>query len=230
MKTMIKVPALILLMLLGLMACKKDKRVDDAVADVYVKSMSVDGQIEYALAHYVLGQSSIATVTVSMPDATIGHLSTYDNSNTLFYLEPTTNSSYSATLPPSGTYTYTVRFDDGVEKTVTDVLGSGCIAPPNITTLSKSDDGTKLMMRWDPLTGAEYYRYFISKDGTAIYNSNLFSLANTSDNYIEIPTYLISSYLNGTQTYTIELAAFKYQSLDDGKIESASTTTTQIVL
>lgn len=227
MKTKMKIPVLILLMGLGLMACQKEKRLDDGVADVYVKTILIDGQPAYALAHYLLGYSGISSVTVYNPDATTEQLSSLDNSNTLFYSEPSL-SSYSLTMPSTGTYSYKVRFDDGVEKTFTDQVSGTFLLPPTITTIVKTEDNARVKLVWGPLTGAEYYRFSISKNGTTVYTSQIFALVDNTANTIEVPITVIPSYASGT--YTFELAAYKYQSLADGKIQSMSTTTANVDL
>jgi hypothetical protein len=228
MKIKMKVPALMVLVLISLLACKKQSRDDNAVADVYVKCILVDGQPEYALAHYLLGYSSISAVTVTSPDATTTQLSSYDNSFTLFYSEPSLASgSYSLTMPTEGTYSYKVRFDDGIEKTYTDQVSGTFLLPPTITSLAKTDDNARVKLNWAPLPDAEYYRFFISKDGSTIYASNLFTPIS-SDNTIEVPLTVIPSYASGT--YTFELVAFKYQSLSEGKIQSASSASADINL
>src|SRR5690242_5058889 len=119
----IKVSALIVMMLLSLMACKKDGRVDDGVADVYIKSVLLDGEPVYGLVHYVRGYSAVSTVTVNMPDQTMDQLNPYDESYTVFYSEPSPlNGSYSAVVPTKGTYNYGLKFTDGVEKVIKDEL------------------------------------------------------------------------------------------------------------
>ncbi len=227
MKIKMKIPALISLMLLSLLACKKESRLDDAVADVYVKSILIDGQPAYGLAHYLLGYSAMSSVTLTNPDATTEQLSSYDNSNTLFYSEPSlTGGSYSLTVPSAGTYTYKVRFNDGTEKTYTDQVSGTFLLPPTITSIAKTEDNARVKLTWAPLTGAEYYRLFISKNGVTIYSSELFQPIN--ENSIDPPISLIPSFASGT--YTFELAAFKYQSLSEGKIQSSSSASADINL
>lgn len=227
MKIKMKLPVLILLMGLSLLACQKEKRLDDGVADVYVKTILIDGQPAYAIAHYVLGYSALSSVTVYNPDATTEQLASYDNSYTLFYSEPSL-SSYSLTMPSAGTYSYKARFDDGIEKTLTDQVSGTFILPPTITSIAKTEDNARVKLIWAPLTGAEYYRFSISKNGTNVYTSQIFALVDNTANTIEVPITVIPSYASGT--YTFELAAYKYQSLTDGKIQSMSTTTADIAL
>lgn len=228
MKNKMKIPALLLLMLMGLLSCEKNDRVDDAVADVYVKSVLIDGVPAYGLAHYVLGYSGVTSVTLTNPDATTAQLSSYDNSYTLFYSEPSlTNGTYSSTLPTQGTYTYKVKFDNGVEKTYTDQVSGTFILPPTITSITKTEDNARIKLTWGPLTGAEYYRFSISKNGSVVFNSDLFKLSN-ADNMIEIPITVIPTFAQGT--YTVELAAFKYQSLSEGKVQSSSSASADITL
>lgn len=227
MKIKMKTPALISLMLLSLLACKKESRLDDAVADVYVKTILIDGQPAYGLAHYLMGYSAISSVTLTNPDATTEPLTSYDNSNTLFYSEPSvSNGSYSPTMPSQGIYTYKVRFDDGVEKIYSDQVSGTFIVPPTITSIAKTEDDKRVKLTWAPLSGAEYYRLFISKNGSVVFSSDLFT--PTNENSIDPLISIIPSFTSGT--YTFELVAFKYQSLSEGKIQSASSASADIDL
>jgi hypothetical protein len=224
-----KTRILAVLMLLSVMACKNDKRVDDGVADVYVKTVLIDGVPAYGIAHYFLGYSSLTSVTVTKPDATQSQLSTYDNSFTLFYFEPSVSGgSFSATLPLQGTYTYNVKFDDGIEKTYSDQISGDYILPPTNMALAKSEDGQRVQVRWS-LAGSltdVYYRYTVLQNESVLFRTDPFTLKDPGNLYFEIPVYYFSSYPTGN--YKIELEAIKYQSLSEGKIQSASSTSADI--
>ena len=225
-KTIFKVSALILMVVLSLAGCKKDSRVDDGVADVYVKSVLLDGQPVFGLVHYVQGYSAITSVTVSMTDLTLDQLSSLDATNTVFYSEPSPlNGSYSATVPTKGTYSYGVKFTDGVEKVLTDQLEDSYLLPPTITSISKT--GSIVTLRWDPLAGAQYFQFNILRGGVNVFSSQTFSMA-ANTNYIDVSTSYINSYSPGN--YTFELNAFKLQTADQGKLQATSSASADIDL
>jgi hypothetical protein len=224
----LRISALILLVVVGLMGCKKDSRSDEAVADVYIKSVLNDGQPVFGLAHYVFGYSAIKSVSVNMPDQTMDQLNPYDETGTVFYSEPTPmNGSYSSVIPAKGTYNYGVKFTDGVEKVFKDELEDKYLLPPDITSISKSADNSKVTLKWATLTGAEYYQFTIKKTGLNVYSSQVFAITS-SENYLDIPLSIIPSFSAGT--YTFELNAFKYHSVNKSSLQAVSTASADIDL
>jgi hypothetical protein len=226
-KKAIKVPILVMLMFLVLFSCKKDSRNDNAVADVYVKSILVDGEPFFGLVHYVVGYEAMTSVTVDPPSGTTEPLTAYDSGKTIYYIEPTLAlGTYSTTPPAHGTYSYLVTFDDAVEKTVTDELGATYLLPASIISIAKTSDNQSVRLTWEAVSGVEYYQLSISKDGNVLYTSQLF--IPPTGNTIDIPLSYIPSYNPGTYSY--QLDAIDYDSLETGKLQAISSASVSIDL
>ncbi len=226
-RNFVKIPSVIMLLVLVLISCKKDKLNDIADADVYVKTIFNDGEPVFGIVHYVFGYSKMSSVIVEFPGGTEDQLTAYDSGKTVYYLEPLIGlGTYSGTPPTHGTYTYKVTFESGIQKSFTNELGTSYLLPPTITSLVKSSGSQSVTMSWEPLTGAEYFQLSITQNGTTLYTSNPFS--PPSNNTIEIPLSFIPSYTPGVYTY--QLDAVIYESISSGKIQAISSASTSIDL
>jgi hypothetical protein len=215
----VKVPLLIMMLLLVLISCKKDKPNDTAEADVYVKSILSDGEPVFGLVQYVFGYAVMSSVTVQSPSGSSDQLSAYDTGKTVFYSEPAVAlGTYSGTPPEPGTYNYNVTFEDGIEKVFTNELSSIYLLPPTISSIGKSSDSQSVTMSWEPLTGVEYFQLSIYKNGTIEYTSNLFTPPST--NTLVVPLSVIPSYSPGV--YNFQLDAIAYESGSSGKLQAIS--------
>jgi hypothetical protein len=226
-KKVIRVPVVVMMILLVMFSCKKDSRNDNATADVYVKSILVDGEPFFGLVHYVVGYEAMTSVSVDPPGGTTEPLIAYDSGKTIYYIEPTLAlGTYSTTPPTHGTYNYLVTFDDAVEKTVTDELGDTYLLPASIISIAKTSDNQSVRLTWEAVTGVEYYQLSISKNGTVVYTSQLF--IPPTGNSIDIPISYIPSYDPGTYSY--QLDAIDYASLETGKLQAVSSASVTIDL
>lgn len=223
----IKFPFLAVLILLSFSACLKDKQANNAVADVYVKSILADGLPVYAVSQYVQGTTAMASVTVHTPDGLTDQLVSFDNSGLTFYKEPLLAfGDYSSTKPASGTYSYGVSFKDGEEKVYTNVLSAGSLLPAAITSISKLTDGQNVRMSWEPIVGAEYLRLSVYRADTWLYTSQPFSPPTA--NSIDVPISIIPSFTQGTYTYEID--GIIYESATSGLLQAVSTASVTIDL
>jgi hypothetical protein len=226
-KKAFKVPVLVILVILVLFSCKTAKQNDNAAADIYVKSIIFDGEPVYGLAQYVIGYAVMNTVTVTAPGGAIDQLTAYDVSKMIYYSEPSiAMNTYSTTPPTPGTYSYGITFDDGIQKVVTDNLGTSYLLPATITSISKSTNSQSVILNWEPLLGVDYFQLSISKAGTVVYTSDPF--VPPTGNTLTIPIGLITSFTPGTYTY--QLDAIKYASLQTGNIQAISSASTTIDL
>jgi hypothetical protein len=218
-------PALVIMILLVSLSCKKEKRNDTAAVDVYAKSVLSDGNPVYGLVHTVLGHAVIAEVTVTTPGGTTQQL-TGDSQKLIFYNLPLTPDSYSATPPQPGTYIYDITFDDGVKQVVTNELGADFLTPPIITSIAKSADGLSVNLTWEELPGVEYFELTIYRQKTVLFTSKF---APVSGNTINIPKAVITDFLPGW-SYKYQLDAFIYESQQTGQLQSASSASVSITL
>lgn len=224
-KNEVKVPFLIMILLLALISCQKDKVNDSADADVYVKSVFNDGEPVFGLVQYVFGYSAMSSVLVQSPGGMTDQLSAYNTGKTTYYSEPSIGlGTYSGTPPTPGAYVYDVTFEDGIGKSYTNELGADYLLPPSITSITKSTGSQSVTMIWEPLTGAEYFQLSILKDATTLYTSNPFT--PPSGNTIDIPLSFIPSYTPGVYTY--QLDAVIYESDGSGKIQAVSSASVSI--
>ncbi len=224
-KNLIKLFTVIIMLSASLISCQKDKVNDNAEADVYVKSIFNDGEPVFGLVHYVFGYAAMSSVSVQLPGGEEDQLTAYDTGKTIYYAEPSIGlGTYSGTPPTPGSYTYDVTFEDGIEKIVTNELGSDYLLPPTITSITKTTGSQSVTIVWEPLEGAQYFKLFIIKDGTTVYASNPFS--PPSQNTIVAPLSLIPSYTPGNYTY--QLDAVIYESDGSGKIQAVSSASTSI--
>jgi hypothetical protein len=227
MKNNIRIPVLIIMMLLVSFSCKKAKQNDNAAADVYVKSIIFDGEPVYGLAQYVIGYAAMTEVTVTAPGGAIDRLTAFDVSNMIYYSEPTVAmGTYTLTPPTPGTYSYGITFDDGIKKVVTDNLGANYLSPATITSFTKASDSQSVIMNWEPLSGVDDMQLSISKAGTIVYTSQPF--VPPSGNTLTIPIGLIPSFTPGSYTY--QLDAIKYESLQTGNLQAISSAVATIDL
>lgn len=90
-RNFVKIPSLIMLLVLVLISCKKDKLNDIADADVYVKTIFNDGEPVFGIVHYVFGYSKMSSVIVEFPGGTEDQLTAYDSGKTVYYRSGTIN-------------------------------------------------------------------------------------------------------------------------------------------
>jgi hypothetical protein len=211
-KKAIRVSALVIMILLVSLSCKKEPRNDDtAIADVYVRSILSGGVPVYGLSQYVWGHAPITKVIVTNPDGTTNKL--LANGPMMFLNEYVLYETYSATLPMPGTYIFNITFDDGVLKVVTNELGPDFLPPATITSIAKSADGRSVNMSWQELPGVDSLRVII--EGIVYPEFDTGEFAPISGNTINIPLY-------PGWTYDYTLTATKYESGKTGLLQSVS--------
>lgn len=215
------------IMILGLLSCKKDVQNDDAMADVYVKTITVTGQTAFGLEHIVRGGAEMNSVTVTLPGGSAQQLIAYDSSKLLYYFAPSLgDGTFTRTPPTTGTYSYKVTFSDGIQKVFTDVLGSQYLPPANITSIAKTSDGQNVQLNFDALPGANYFQISIYLGEDLLYTSDL-QTPPAGNNFV-IPLSVIPSFTPGTYTYHLD--AVIYQSITTGQLQAISTATADVTL
>lgn len=222
----LKLSLLAILILSGFSSCRKTSAVDTAEVDVFVKSTLINGLTAYGTAHFVTGTDPMISVAVHSPDGVTDSLFSYDSSNLYYHLEPSfLNGTYSATPPAPGTYTYNIKFNDGKEKSFTNVLAPNYLMPPTIVSLVKSTDANSIMLQWNPVAGAQAYEVIVTKGGMQIYAS---AYLNPSLYEFDLPVTNIAAYTPGT--FTFELDAVTFESTTSNYLQAISSSTTTIDL
>lgn len=227
----LQVIALGALIILGLSGCEKLKVQNDASADVFVKAIIDDqGTTVYALIHSVFSYNLMASVSVKSPDGSTMQLTDFEDSGNSFYNEPD-ETDYLTTPPEAGTYTYTVKFDDGEEKTFTNSLSASLLAPANITSLAKSANGDSVYIKWDAIINTHAYQLKIMNGATQVFYQPAFA-----DNSVPLKTSLKLGFLlnnltaSGLGTYTFELSGLLFETTAYDYIQAISTSKKDIGL
>ena len=151
---------LIIAGLLSVTACKKkeDEPVnthDDTYADVISKKMMMMGNTKYVPVFFAGAEDIVeAGSSVEAPDGTVYDLhSFWAGAGKL-----TTTGTVANTPPPAGTYTFTLKFSDGYEKTVTDVLEGADTTVPQITVNYDANANPQTInVSWTASPEADFY-------------------------------------------------------------------------
>lgn len=224
---LIKLSVLVIMIFIGLSACKKAKDINTAVADVFVRSNLSDGEPVYGLAQYVSGSSAMSSVTVHSPDGLTDQLNAYDTSNTTFYSEPSLLlGTYSHTHPMPGEYSYGVTFSNGDELVVKNALTADYLLPANIASCAKTTDGLYLRTTWSSVLGAQAYRFIITKAGSVVFNSSYFQYP--SSGYMDLGMSNLYSFTPGT--FTLELEAVLAETIDPTLVQAVSSASISVDL
>ena len=223
----IKLAFLVILVLSGLSSCRKESAADQASVDVFVKTIIKDGIQYYGASHFVVGTDAMKSVAVSSPDGVTDSLFSYDSSNLYYHLDPSINfGTYYTTPPTSGTYTYSIKFNDGLVKSFTNVLATTHLVPPTIESLVKSTDGTTVNLKWDAVPGAEAYAVKVTKGGIQAYSVP--SYIDPSILEYDLPITSLSTYAPGT--FTFEIDAILFESTTSASYQSIGASTANIDL
>ena len=225
----IKLSVLVILILSGLSSCRKQSAADNAMVDVYVKSILIGGHPlpYFALEHLVSGTDAMNSVAVHTPDGVTDSLSSVDSSNTYYELIPTYDvGGYTPTLPTPGTYTYDIKFSDGIQKTFTNSLGPGYLVPATNFSLVESADASSVSVTWDQVSGAQAYQLLVTIGGITVFSSSF--IPQSSNTSTVLATSNLSSYIPGT--FTFELDAVMFESSEHKLVQAVSATTATIDL
>lgn len=223
----INLSVLAIFILSGLSSCRKQSATDGATVDVFVKSVLVSGHPYFAVTHLVSGTDAMKTVTVRTPDGVTESLISIDPSNIYYDLLPTFDvGGYTPNLPTPGTYTYNIKFNDGIEKTFTNTLGSGYLLPSANLSLVESADAGFVGVTWNQVTGAQAYQLLVSIGGITVFSSAYVSQSLNLSTVLPVST--LSAYLPGT--FTFELDAISFESSDFKLVQAVSESTATIDL
>jgi len=212
---------LILTAIFSLTSCEKDSEEvvnthDDAKGDVLLKKIPMNGSIKYLPVFFADGADVSATGnTVKGPDGTV-----YDLHDIPWMAgnKQTGGGSPSATKPMAGTYTFTLKFEDGYTKTVTDELESTEIDIPTITVFNYDKANQTIHIEWNVSAGADLYCVKITEMDMAN-TKPFFKKAQISTNVTSLDINIdgsngwlrpVSEFVDGTE-YFIVVAAKKVE-------------------
>lgn len=223
--------ALVALIMLGLSGCEKATVENIAAADVFVKAIkNAQGETVYVPIHSVFSYNKMTSVSVTSPSGTSTSLINYENGGNSFYNEPA-DADYLTTQPAVGTYTYTVKFDNGEEKTYTNSLSDSKILPANITSLTKTANGDSVYIYWDAIANVDFYQIKIQKGTTQIlYADGLYDSSSPKKQNLRMGFLLSNLISNSSGIYTFEIAGKLYETIAHDYLQALSSSTKDITL
>ena len=142
-------------------SCKKEESTPepnphtDAFGDVFVKKVNTPNGVKYGLVFYAGGQGLISCKATDL-DGNEYDLIEYWKGPGNMRFHPAPNQ-LQGTMPQAGDYTFTMTFDDGETKTITDALSSDeipAITGVNVTHIAGTEEVTA---SWNEVTGVDNY-------------------------------------------------------------------------
>jgi hypothetical protein len=217
---------LTVMVLLTIWSCNKQVTYNDAIADVFIRSLKENNVNAYRAVFSVSSYSKMSSVTVDVPNGSSISLSDETGDGITFSKDTSlTGESYSHVPPPSGIYTFHVNYSDGSQKVYTNTLSSDYLLPPVIDSLYRKTDGISLRLKWKPVEGADTYQLRISSGHNEI--MPWVQYTNATQLYFQQYISALSPWLPGTITF--ELRGVKHET-DRNYVQSMSYTSVDIDL
>jgi quinol monooxygenase YgiN len=142
-------------------SCKKDNPTpepnqhNDAFGDVFVKKVKTQQGDKYGLTFYAGGQG-LTACKAKAPDGTEYTLSEYWKGAGNMRRHPANNEMQTA-IPQAGDYTFTMTFDDGETKTITDALSADDIPSIKQVRVAHARGTEDVNINWSKVDGADNY-------------------------------------------------------------------------
>ncbi len=154
--------AIIVLTVLLIAACDDDSTApeeknphNDAFADVFIKKVKSPNGDKYGLVFYSGGEG-LTECRAKAPDGTEYELMEFWKGAGNMRRHPK-NTEMKGTMPQTGTYTFTLTFDDGVKKTLTDNLEATQIPAMTKTKVTHEQGTDEVSVSWKGVSGANNY-------------------------------------------------------------------------
>ena len=221
----------IVLIFIGMSGCEKVKVTNEASGDVFVKAIKdANGTTVYTAIHSVFSYNTMTTVTVKTPEGLTESLTSFDSGGNSYFNEPV-ESDFVQIPPTPGAYVYTVKFEDGEEKTYTNTLLATTIQPALITSLVKSASGDSIYISWNAITSTDAYQLKISRGTTQVYYQPAFQDGSTPKKANLRIGMLLSALTSGVAgTYTFELTGLLFENSNYEYLQAISTSIKEIAL
>ena len=135
---------------------------DDAFADVFVKKVKTPQGDKYGLVFYAGGEG-LTNCKAIAPDGTEYQLAEFWKGAGNMRKHPA-NNEMQGSMPQMGNYEFTLTFDDGETKTITDVLSD--VEIPTITGVNVTYDATTetVTASWNPIDNVDGYMIKLTDD------------------------------------------------------------------
>ena len=227
----LQVLTFIVVIMIGMLGCEKVKVENEASGDVFVKAIKdANGTTVFTAIHSMFSYNNMASVSVKAPDGLSESLTSFDSGGNSFFNEPV-ESDFVQVPPTPGAYVYTVKFQDGEEKTYTNTLTASTIQPALITSLAKSADGDSVYISWNAITSTDAYQLKISRGTTQVYYQPAFQDGSTPKKANLRIGMLLSALTAGvTGAYTFELTGLLFENTNYEYLQAISTSKQDITL
>lgn len=220
-----------LLCVIGLLSsCIEADKNKTIVVDIYTECQrNVSGELQYA--PVIICQANSAIKSVDVFHSTLTNpisLKAYDVYKTTFAKTAET-SDFKLEKPATGTYSYSVVFEDGETRKVTESLSGDIVEPVVIDTEATkwNTEKNQLEFDWNDVANASYYAvrlYTIGEDTKKIYASPLFKNASS---------YQVKQKMNdqywandftpqNNQTFRYEVVVYKMEAGSENRLEGLS--------
>ncbi len=142
-------------------SCEKDDDVkeknqhNDAFSDVFIKKLQTPKGAMYGLVFYAGGEG-LVSCKAKAPNNTEYDLAEYWKGKGNLRNHPA-QKELKGVMPQSGDYVFTLTFDDGVTKDITDVLSNIEIAPMTGLEVTYDSDKEKVSATWNAIENVDGY-------------------------------------------------------------------------
>ncbi len=217
----------LILVILGFISCDKVTVTNHATADVFIKSISYQGNILFGVAHSVFSYNGISQVSLKTPQGDTLLLSSKVDEGLSFFKDPSFDSGdFNINPPASGLYSYRVTFKDKTQTVLTNTLGANYLLPAKIDSFGISSDGRFIVLKWNPVSEAQGYQIRVVKGNTEVVPARSYYELNPLR--IEFPFSSFMPYLPGT--FTVEVDAILFESAAHQQLQALSVSKDSIQL
>jgi len=216
-----------ILILAGFSACEQTTVTNVATADAFIKTIINQVDTLFGVAHSVVSYNRILSASVKSPSGDSIALPGNADAGISIYKEPSVSSGdYSKSLPLAGTYTYDVTFKDKTKQVLNNTLGADFLLPAEIDSLGLATDGQSIVLKWNPVQGAQFYQIRVTIGNTEVIAAKLYSAEQGLE--VQFPISYFSRYMPGT--FTIELDGLLFESTTYSLLQAMSVSYGSITL
>jgi len=208
----------VVLLLAAFTSCNKTEVIQEVYVDSYIHSFPNNAGVPvYTMMHSAYSFTMINSIGVTGTTSPAVQLVPFSVDGLSFYNKPD-SAAYKPTVPAAETFTYNVIYENGVNATKTNAVGTNSVAPVQQLTTEKT--ATDIKLSWKAAANTEAYKVRIfsedltTKVKTLIYETNfLVPKDATSDLTIPFSLISLSPYLSNNLIF--EVSAFIFETGQD---------------
>lgn len=217
----------LIVVILCFASCDKATVTNQASADVFIKSISYQGNTLFGVAHSVFSYNGISQVSLKPPQGDTLLLPSKVDEGLSFFKDPSLDSGdFNITPPASGLYSYRVTFKDNTQTVLTNTLGANYLLPAKIDSFGRSADGQFVVVKWNAVNDAQGYQIRIVKGNTEVIPAKIYY--QLSPLRVQFPISSFGSNLPGN--YIVELDALLFESTTHQLLQAMSVSKDSIQL